>query len=219
MEYLLKAVEGTTEIDHAPAAYLAEHFDAFADGFDAQLVGVLGYDIPEKLCAAVQAATPAGHRYDVLDAGCGTGLCGPRLLPCARTLTGVDLSPRMLAQAAKRGLYGELVCEDVTSHLLRSANRFDLVVAADVMIYLGNLEPFFKAAALAIRPGGLLAFSTETQEDGTYRLLPSGRFSQSEAYVRGLAAPAFVEEACLATTIRWEADRRLPGQIFVLRRR
>src|SRR5665213_490042 len=91
MEYLLKAVQGAEEVDRAPPAYIVEHFDSFAEGFDAQLVGVLGYDIPEKLCAAVLAAASSGHRYDALDAGCGTGLCGPLLLPSVRTLAGVDL--------------------------------------------------------------------------------------------------------------------------------
>jgi predicted TPR repeat methyltransferase len=219
MEYLLKAVDGARDIDRAPPAYITEHFDAFAEGFDAQLVGVLGYDIPEKLCAAVQEAAAPGHRYDALDAGCGTGLCGPLLLPYVRTLTGVDLSPKMLSQAAKRGIYGELICEDLTAYLRRSAGRFDLIVAADVMIYLGELAPFFAAAGYALRPGGLLAFSTEVLAEGTYQLQASGRFAQSEAYVRSLATAAFEVHACLSTTIRWEADARVPGQVFVLRRR
>jgi predicted TPR repeat methyltransferase len=219
IEYLLQAVEGTEGVECSPAGYIREHFDAFADGFDAQLVGVLGYDIPEKLAAAVQAAATPGHRYDALDAGCGTGLCGHRLLPCVRTLTGVDLSPRMLQQAAKRGIYGELVCEDLTAYLDRSAGRFDLVVAADVMNYLGNLAPFFAAAARALASGGLLAFSAESIPAGTFQLLASGRFAQSVPYIQGLAQPAFEELACLATTIRWEADLRVPGQIFVFRRR
>jgi predicted TPR repeat methyltransferase len=219
MEYLLKAVDGAQDVASAPAAYITEHFDAFAAGFDAQLVGVLGYDIPEKLCAAAQAAFTPGHRYDALDVGCGTGLCGPRLLPCVRTLAGVDLSPKMLQQAAKRDIYNELICEDLTAYLRRSVGRFDLVVAADVMIYLGDLEPFFTAAARAIRPGGILAFSTEIIAEGTYQLLASGRFAQSLAYVRSLAATTFEEQSCQATTIRWEADTRVPGQIFVFRRR
>ena len=219
MEFLLEAVNGAAGVERSPPAFIAEHFDAFAEGFDAQLVGMLGYDIPEKLCAAVRAAAAPGRRYEVLDAGCGTGLCGPWLVPCARTLTGVDLSRKMLGQAAKRGIYGDLVCEDLTTFLHRSEGRFDLVVAADVIIYLGNLAPFFDAATRAIRPGGLLAFSTEVIPAGTYRLLASGRFAQSVAYVRSVAAPAFEELACLATTIRWEATARVPGQIFVFRRR
>jgi predicted TPR repeat methyltransferase len=219
MAYLLKAVDGACDVDRAPPAYITQHFDAFAEGFDAQLVGVLGYDLPEKLCAAVQEAVTPGHRYDALDAGCGTGLCGPLLLPYVRTLTGVDLSPKMLSQAAKRGIYGELICEDLTAYLQRSQARFDLVVAADVMIYLGDLTSFFAAAGYALRSGGLLAFSTEVLAEGAYQLLPSGRFAHSEAYIRSLATAGFEEQAFLTTTIRWEADARVPGQVFVFRRR
>jgi predicted TPR repeat methyltransferase len=218
MEYLLKAVDGAESVDRSPTAYITEHFDAFAEGFDAQLVGILGYDIPEKLFAAVQAASIPGHRYDALDAGCGTGLCGPRFLPCVRTLAGVDLSPKMINQAAKRGIYGELVCEDLISFLDRSEGRFDLVVAADVMVYLGDLAPFFDASARAIRAGGLLAFSTEVIPEGTFQLLASGRFAQSVSYVRSLANQAFEELSCQETTIRWEGALRVPGQIYVFRR-
>jgi len=219
MKYLLEAVHGTSGVDRSPPSFIAEHFDAFAEGFDAQLVGMLGYDLPEKLCAAVQAATPPGRRYDALDAGCGTGLCAARLVPLVRTLVGVDLSPKMLIQAAKRDIYDELVCADLMAFLDRGEGRFDLVVAADVMIYFGNLAPFFAAAARALRPGGLLAFSTEFAPEGNYQLRPSGRFAHSVAYVRGLAGTAFEEQACLSTTLRWEATARVPGQIFVFRRR
>jgi predicted TPR repeat methyltransferase len=219
IEYLLKAIEGKETLDRSPAAYITEHFDAFAEGFDAQLVGVLGYDIPEKLAAAVLAVAPPGHRYDALDVGCGTGLCGARLLPCVRTLAGVDLSPKMLKQAAKRGIYGELACGDLLDYLHRAPGRFDLVVAADVMIYLGDLAPFFAAAARALPSGGLLALSIEVNPHAAYQLAPSGRFAHSVPYVRSLADPAFEEQACLATTIRWETATRVPGQIFVFRRR
>jgi len=219
MEYLLQAAEGAAGLDRSPPAYVAEHFDAFAAGFDAQLVGVLGYDIPAQLCAAARSAAAPGRRYDALDAGCGTGLCGPHLLPLARTLTGVDLSPRMLELAENRGVYGELACQDLTPFLAAAPGRFDLVVAADVLIYLGNLAPFFAAASAGIRPGGLLAFSIETAGQEDFRLLACGRFAHSVSYVRRLAAAAFEEETCLDATLRWEGAARVPGRIFVLRRR
>ena len=125
MEYLMKAVKGESAIDRSPAGYVKEHYDAFAAGFDALLVDALGYDIPEKMAAAVRSAGEAGRLFDAVDAGCGTGLCGPWLRLCARTLTGVDLSPKMLEKAARRGLYDNLVCEDLVEFLARSPGRFD----------------------------------------------------------------------------------------------
>ncbi len=217
--YLLSALLCEPGVDRSPAEYIVENFNAFAEGFDAKLVGVLGYDIPEKLCAAVRDATSQGHLYDALDAGCGTGLCGPLLRPLARTLTGVDLSSKMLAQATRRGVYDALFCEDLAEFLRRSEGQFDLIVAGDVLIYFGDLAPLFVLAARALTTGGLFAFSAERFVGDGYRLQPSGRFAHSPNYVRSNWGPAFVEEAFVDTTIRLEAKERVAGQLFVLRRR
>ncbi len=218
MDYLMKAIVGDTAIERSPTKYIVEYFDSFAPGFDAKLSGVLGYDVPKKLCWMVAEATEPEHKYRALDAGCGTGLCGPLLRPLSWELTGVDLSPKMLEEAAKRGVYDRLVCEELTAFLNRCAGSFDLVVAADVMVYIGNLEPIFFAAAMAIRPGGLFAFSTESCEGANYKLQASGRFAHSSEYVRDVAAAAFPEHACEETTIRLEAGVRLPGNLFLFRR-
>ena len=218
-EYLMAAVAGHPGVDRSPPEFIAEHFDAFASGFEAQLVGVLGYDIPEKIYAAVRDITPAGHKYDILDAGCGTGLCGPLFRPLANSMTGVDLSAKMLEHAAKRGVYDELATEDLTSFLERSPAKFDLIVAADVMNYFGDLARVLAAARDALRPGGLLAFSTELLDGEGYRLQPMGRFAHARAYVRAVAGSGFIEEVCMETTIRLEANKRVPGELFLLRRR
>jgi predicted TPR repeat methyltransferase len=220
-QYLFKAIVGDAGLDRTPPEYIVESFDAFAPGFDAKLVGALGYDVPEKLCSAVARAVAPGPVHDVLDAGCGTGLCGPLLRPMARTLLGTDLSSKMLELALRRGVYDELIREELTSLLGRSPGRFDLVVAADVLIYFGDLAPVFAVAATAIRPGGILALSTEqTRDPGDgFRLRPSGRFAHAPAYVRAAAHPAFVEQARLETTIRLEANERLAGDLFLFRRR
>jgi predicted TPR repeat methyltransferase len=218
LTYLMSAVAGDQTIDRSPPEYVVEHFDSFAQGFDAQLVGALGYDAPEKICAAVRARTAPGHLYAALDAGCGTGLCGPLLRPISRTLTGVDLSPKMLEQAAKKGTYDALFCEELTAFLRRSEGHFDLMVAADLTIYFGDLAPLFAAAGTALQPGGLLAFSTELGAGESYRLLPSGRFAHAAEYVRSIVGPAFVEICAEDTTIRLDGTRRLPGNIFIFRR-
>ncbi len=214
-------VTGDEELDRSTPEYVVEYFDAFAEGFDAQLVDALGYDAPEKICAAVRDVTPAGKLYDTLDAGCGTGLCGPLLRPMSRALTGVDLSPKMLELARRRAVYDAVACEELTAFLTRSAGQFDLIVTADVLIYFGDLAPIFSGAAAALRPGGILACSTESQT-GTatgYRLQPSGRFTHAADYVRTRAAAEFEELAFIETTIRLDASGRLPGNIFIFRRR
>jgi predicted TPR repeat methyltransferase len=219
LTYLMSAVAGDQTIDRSPQEYVVEHFDSFAQGFDAQLVGALGYDVPEKICAAVCSVLGAGPGRETLDAGCGTGLCGPLLRPISRGLTGVDLSPKMLAQAARKGFYDTLVCEELTAFLGRSEGHFDLMVAADLMIYFGDLAPLFAAAATALKPAGLFAFSTELLTGEGYRLQPSGRFAHAPSYLRSLAGPAFAEVLSEETTIRLEGTRRQPGHIFIFRRR
>ncbi|HEX5271238.1 MAG TPA: methyltransferase, partial [Gemmataceae bacterium] len=218
-EYLLAAIADETDVDRSPTGYVVAYFDAMAKDFDEKLVGALRYDIPARLCSLVEGVTGAARPADVLDAGCGTGLCGPLLRPAARRLVGVDLSPKMLEQARGRGIYDELACEELVAFLRRSAGRFDLVVAADVLIYFGDLRPVWEAAHLALRPGGLLAFSLEATDGSGYRLQESGRFAHGAAYVRSAGAAWFEERACLETPIRLEAMRPVAGHCFVLARR
>jgi predicted TPR repeat methyltransferase len=218
-KYHLAALLADPRFDRSPAEYIVENFDAFAKSFDAKLVGVLGYDVPEKLCALVRSASREGGAGDVLDIGCGTGLCGPLLRPIARTLSGVDLSPKMLELAAARGLYDALEREDIGAYLARAAARFDLVVAADVLIYFGDLSAVFAETAKALRTGGLFAFSTELHAGDGYRLQPSGRFAHSPDYVKRTAEASFDEVAVVRTTIRLEGNERTPGHLFLVRQR
>jgi predicted TPR repeat methyltransferase len=219
VEHMLRANSNGPAPAQASRSYVTEFYDSFAEGFEAQLVGALGYDAPQKMREILGDFVPPGKELQTLDAGCGTGLCGPWLRPWSRHLVGVDLSPKMLDQAARRGLYDELVCADLIEFLGRAPGRFDLVTAADVLIYIGDFAPLFAAAAKALRPDGLFAFSTETVPGDTYQLLPSGRFAHPVAYVRAAAKAAFDECKCVETTLRLDASRRLPGHLFVLQRR
>ncbi len=180
-------------------------------------MGVLGYDVPEQLAAALRKLAPAAQ-YDALDAGCGTGLCGPLLRPLCRTLSGVDLSAGMLARAERRGVYDALVCEELVGFLARHPGQFDLLVAADVLLYFGNLAPLFAAAATALRAGGLFGLSIERDlvegPSPGYRVLPAGRFAHAPDYLRAVAVAAFDQELCLDTTLRLEAQRRVRGICF-----
>lgn len=147
-----------------PRAYVERLFDDYAAGFDRHLVDTLGYRAPEHL---LQLLVAHGRRdlAAVLDLGCGTGLCGPLLKPLLRSpdgrLTGLDLSANMLQQAARRGVYDELLQADLVQHLQTTAQRHDLVVAADVFIYLGDLSAVLAGVRRVLQPGGLLAFSVE----------------------------------------------------------
>jgi len=133
--------------------------------------------------------------WDVLDLGCGTGLVGVEIAPHAKRLVGVDLSPKMIERARKRGIYSELICGDLMTALAVS-DCYDVVVAGDVFVYVGKLDAVIPAARRALRPGGVLAFSVESAEDvraaagtGTkdYWLGPTGRYAHHADYIRSLA--------------------------------
>lgn len=148
--YLLRAVSGDSTVGRAPDAYVVECFDRFAGSFDRHLVETLGYDIPQKLVAALAGVRGERVGLDGLDAGCGTGLCGPLVRGWCGSLTGVDLSPVMLEHAGRRQVYDRLVCRELTGFLNDSAGCFDLVVAADVMIYFGDLGALAGGIARAL---------------------------------------------------------------------
>jgi predicted TPR repeat methyltransferase len=163
-------------------------FDDYADDFDAHLVNVLRYRGHERLVEVLQRAAPGRRFRRALDLGCGTGLCGLLLQPLAASVDGVDLSGRMLEQAERRGVYQRLVLADVTEHLVGTAERYDLVAAADVFTYLGSLEAVIGAARRVLEPGGVLCFSVEcAADDVDFVLRDSLRYAHSLRHVQAVA--------------------------------
>ena len=145
-----------------PAAYVARLFDQYAPRFEAHLTGALGYRGPAVIAEALSAAAPGRRFASALDIGCGDGLMGEALGDRVGHLTGVDLSPAMIARARERGAYDVLVVSDATALIRRAAPAtFDLIVAADSLPYVGDLAPLFAAVASALKADGLIAFSLE----------------------------------------------------------
>ncbi|MFH1044094.1 MAG: tetratricopeptide repeat protein [Pseudomonadota bacterium] len=219
-QHLLDAAQGANTAQ-APPAYVRATFDGFAQQFDRHLVDTLDYRIPEILGNVVRQLSPPG-KMDILDLGCGTGLCGDCLRDLARRLVGVDLAPKMLEIARGRGCYRELVQAEIGQYLpLQASSIFDLVVAADVLIYIGDIGRIFSEVARVLRPGGWFAFSIEqpSQACDSYRLEQSGRYSQSLAYVRKLACECdLAQRSCQDVAIRKHGAQALPGQLLVLQK-
>lgn len=204
-----------------PRGYLRTLFDQYADHFDDELTSVLGYRGPAVLQAAIRRVRePRPGALRVLDLGCGTGLAGEMLRPWAVHLEGVDLSPRMIERAEARGLYDALSVGDLEGALVARAAAWDLLVAADVLVYLGDLTPVFAAAASALAPGGLFAATVERLDDGAgWRLGATRRFAHSEAHVRDAAGSAGLAVRLMEPgTTRRERRMPVPGLVFVLER-
>jgi predicted TPR repeat methyltransferase len=163
------------------------------------------------------AAYRTGFRH-ILDLGCGTGLAAADLKTLGENLIGVDLSSGMLAEAQKRGQYTELVKAEAAAYLEAAQNRFDLIFAADSLIYFGDLKPLLRAAAGALVPGGLFALSIELAAGDGYLLQPSGRFAHSLEYLKTTAGDFAILEA-IESNIRLEAGRPVAGLYVILERR
>jgi predicted TPR repeat methyltransferase len=203
----------------APASYVKELFDGYADHFDSVLVDSLGYRVPELLTQLVQDEPRPGP-LDSLDLGCGTGLCGPLLRPMASRLVGVDLSPYMIAKSRERGVYDELECTEMTEYLSRRHADVDLIVAADVFIYLGDLETAFAAVRRALRAGGRFAFSVEMGDGPDFELAMTRRYQHSQAYIERVAANAgFVVSRIERGVLRTNNGSDVDGLLVLLAQR
>ena len=216
--HLLAAAEGRTTAA-APADYVRGLFDGFAPHFEAKLRGQLGYRTPELLLDLLHRHLPAGQRFaHALDLGCGTGLMGPLLRPLVRHLEGVDLSPRMLEAAQAKKVYDRLAAAEIVAHLGGMAARPDLVTAADVLVYIGDLDPLMRGLAGRLAPGGLVLISTEAGEGGGFRLLATGRYAHDPAYVEATArAHGLATLAAETAVIRRDEGQAVTGGLHLLR--
>lgn len=220
--HMLAACGGSAAPARAGDDYVRQVFDSFADSFDEQLLKNLNYRAPQVLAQALAAVLPAATGdLDIVDAGCGTGLCAPLLRPYARRLVGVDLSGGMVEKARLRGGYDRLEVAELTAYLQAQPDGYDAVFSADTLVYFGDLKEVLVAAHAALHPGGWLAFTVEALEGGNERLelSPSGRYRHARAYVEGtLASAGFTRIQVSADTLRKESGQPVLGWVVLAQR-
>ena len=204
-----------------PAALVTELFDGLAARFEKHLVGRLHYRVPHRVADLVLERW-RDRKLDLLDLGCGTGLLGLCLGRLQGRLTGIDLSARMLDQAAPLGLYDELQHGDALMHLRAMPMQYyDCIAACDVFIYVGDLSEIIPAAFDRLRAGGMLIFSCEeTQPDeGDLLLRASGRYAHSrESIARLCRVAGFTACTFEDMTLRIEAQSPIAGYIAIATR-
>lgn len=220
---MLAACTGAEVPERASDQFVRTLFDKFASSFE-QALERLDYRAPQLVSAALAEELPnPSASLDVLDAGCGTGLCGPRLRPYARRLVGVDLSSAMLDKARAAGAYDELVNAELTAFIKREGSAFDVIVSADTLNYFGSLEEVLTASANAMREGGHLVFTLEHASsdvgDVGYRLDSSGRYQHAQDYVeRMLDRAGFAVRRIAREVLRKERGQPVAGLVITARK-
>ena len=215
--HMLAALGDRPPPGRASDGYVAAYFDRFAEDFDRQLVDELDYQAPQLLYDAVAPCiNEVGLQLDILDLGCGTGLCGCLFRRHANRLDGADLSPVMLEHARERGVYDTLTAGEISTHLMGLPHQYDVLIAGDVLAYFGRLSGLFRGVARAAREGALFAFSVESQRRSGYRLTPSGRYTHGRRYITRLAAAAGLREVSVTREqLRYEYGEPVMGDIWV----
>jgi predicted TPR repeat methyltransferase len=221
IQYTLSAMDGKQKYEQAPVEYVKELFDGYADHFEKHLVQELSYQTHTQLFELFSEINNGVLSHlNILDLGCGTGLCGPLFKSLSDNLVGVDLSRNMLNIAGEKKCYNDLIEGEISEYLKDKQPVFDLIVAADVIPYFGELRALFALCKKALKPGGCFLFSTEVTVGEKYIMQKTGRFSHSTAYIEKLASEnewAIIKEAQKET--RRQKNSPSTGGLFLLAKR
>ena len=209
-------------VDIAPKAYVEALFDAYAADFDEALVERLDYQAPTALAAMLRRLKPAaqGKRFQrALDLGCGTGLAGEAIRMDTIWLEGADLSDGMLDRARAKGVYDSLQRAELLDALNAGEANYDLIIAADVFAYVGDLSRIVAAIARRLVAGGVAAFTVESGGPADFVIRDSLRFAHAPDYLRRIAQEAGLEVIALEThALRKDRGAVVEGLIVALRK-
>ncbi|NNF16564.1 MAG: tetratricopeptide repeat protein [Gammaproteobacteria bacterium] len=218
--HMLAAFRGDNSVARCSTDYVRETFSGFAGDFNETLER-LEYGAPQAIADAFQTLQTGQSQFTcILDAGCGTGLCGPLVRAGTQNLVGVDLAQPMLDKAQLLGAYDELIEADLVDYMATQNQKFDAILAADTYNYFGELQTVFAAAANALTPGGHMIFTLEQCSDDTsgFRLMPHGRFEHEMSYVETvLTDNGFAMASVDALVLRKEGGEDVNGWLIMAR--
>src|SRR3989338_550714 len=160
---MLAALTQKNTVKQAPKEYVSHLFDQYAAFYDKHLTDALKYDVPQKILRALTLHCPTllqEKMLSIVDLGCGTGLCGTLFKSFAKSLIGIDLSKNMLSIAEEKYCYDQLIKEDIVIALSKFSN-VDLIIAADVLTYLGDLNQLFCNIKKSLHDNGMFIFTVE----------------------------------------------------------
>jgi predicted TPR repeat methyltransferase len=197
-----------------PQSYARHLFNDYAPNFDTAL-SKLGYQAPQLIAQALQPLLTGKAGLSVIDLGCGTGLMAPYLRPHAARLVGVDIAEKMLEQARCRGSYDELIHGDMTAAL---TDAYDLIVAADALVYVGDLAALLQAVSRTLKGQGVFAATVEVNglQEG-FVLQESRRYAHSQSYIEGCSRQVGLRlTAWTPAVLRQDRGQPVNGAILIL---
>lgn len=216
---MVAACEAIKAAPRSDAGYVRHLFDQFSADYDERMIGQLAYAAPQILFDLAAMVMPGHQHLAILDLGCGTGLAGAVFHPLAARLDGVDLSPAMIEKARARGIYDDLQVADLETALGTSGPGYDVILAADTLVYLGDLALVFEGARNRLSSDGYFLFTVEKAEGAGFELGPKRRWRHSEIYLRELAERfGFGMAGFVTAAPRREANQPVEGFAVALMR-
>ncbi len=216
-KYALAALTQENPPARAPSDYVANLFDGYAENFDQHLTQVLEYKTPYELAQQLRMYS-AKNDFDALDLGCGTGLCAVAFDGLFKTMDGVDLSSKMVNKAQERGMYRNLVTADIDTYLSKQGISYDLIICADVLVYIGDLSNVFEGVKRVIKDKGFFSFSVElSSEQRDFVLNTSMRYGHSKQYVQRLVEQnGFKTINAQECQLRKDGEKWITGLVFLV---
>ncbi len=217
--HMLDALLGITP-DNAPLDYIESVFDGYAESFEEKLLKDLHYRTPTELIRFYREQFPDIQDRKCLDLGCGTGLAGKAFSAACSELTGVDISDKILKVAAEKNLYKQLMKDEILHFLNTTEETFDLIIAADVFTYMGNLEALFKACHQQSNSDATLCFSVEESTTEPFTLKETGRFGHSHKYIEAVCEKTgWTMLSSQQSKLRKDKNKWISGYLFILQHR
>lgn len=213
-------------IENAPEVanqdYIKNLYNDYADNYDQHLSVTLKSKVPELIYqTTLKYLDNHKENLNLLDLGCGTGICGALFSKHVQKMTGVDLSKMMIAKAEKKNIYTSLFTSDINEYLSNNSVKNDIVISSDVLIYIGNLRSLFAGVNKTLSRGGLFSFSTESLENSSdnYSLNDSGRYKHNILYIKKLAEEnEFAILSSSETALRQQSKQDVIGRIYILKK-